>query len=94
MHTNTDKRWDQVKELKPFVLETLPYKAIDRSTHNNQRDIMIHNEATDEYENPIDIMARKVIASMSSYENSFTTVPDIEYLSKRLPSFKQTNTLF
>ena len=94
MHTNTDKRWDQVQELRPFVLETLPYKSIDRSIYNNKRDVIIKNEAFDEYENPIDIMARKVISSMSNYNNSFTTVPDIEYLSKRLPSFKQNNSLF
>ena len=47
MHTRTDSRWDQVRELRPFILETLPIKPLDR-TIDNSRDLYMHGEVFDE----------------------------------------------
>jgi hypothetical protein len=93
MHVKTDKRLDQVRELRPFVLESLPYREIDRTKYRNSRDMIIRNEVYDEYDNPIGIMADRIFNSMCSYENSFNSTPDIAYLSRKLPSFKETNSL-
>lgn len=93
MHVKTDKRWDQVRELRPFVLEMLPYQEIDRSKFKDSRDIIIGNEAFDFYDNPIDLMARRIYNSMTSYENSFNNSPDLKYLSRAIPSMKETNSL-
>jgi len=94
MHVNTDARWDQAREAKPFVIESLSYKALDRSKINNQRDLMINNEVYDEYEDPFIIMGRKIYNSMKNYQNSFFMAPDLSYLSKPIPSLKKTNHLF
>ena len=56
MHVKTDARWDQAREARPFVLECLSFKELDRSKINNQRDLMINNEVYDEYEDPFIIM--------------------------------------
>lgn len=93
MHTNTDSRWDQAREAKPFVIESLSYKDLDRSKINNQRDLMINNEVYDEYEDPFIIMGRKVYNSMKNYQNSYFMTPDLDYLSKPIPSLKKTNML-
>ena len=93
MHVKTDKGIDQIRELKPFVLETLPYKEIDRTKYSDSRDLIINNEIYDEYENPIDIMSNRIFNSMKSYNNSFNSVPDIDYLSNRIPSFKESNSI-
>jgi hypothetical protein len=92
MHTRTDARWDQVRELKPFILETLPIIPLDRST-DKSRDFHIQGEVYDEYEDPIYIMARKVHKSMSSYNNHYYITPDIKHLSRPIPSLKQENHL-
>jgi hypothetical protein len=47
----------------------------------------------DEYENPIDIMSRKVFNSMKNHENYHFTVPDLKYLSRPIPSLSETNVL-
>ena len=93
MHVKADLRIDQMREMKPFILESLPYKPVNPQETGNKRDLVIDGSVYDEFENPIDIMSQKIITSMSNYQNSFSQVPDLEYLSKRLPSFKQTNSL-
>jgi len=94
MHVNTDARWDQAREAKPFVIECLSYKDLDRSKINNQRDLMINNEIYDEYEDPFRIMCKKIYNSMKNYQNSYFMTPDLSYLSKPIPSLKKTNALF
>lgn len=94
MHVNTDARWDQVREARPFVIESLSYKDLDRSKINNQRDLMINNEVYDEYEDPFIIMSKKIYNSMKNYQNSYFMTPDLSYLSKPIQSLKKTNTLF
>ncbi len=89
-HTNTEKRWDQVRELKPFVLETLPYKTIERNQHT-ERDLKIDGDVVDEYDDPINIMANKTFNSMKNYQNSFFHTPDLKKLSKPVGSLKLTN---
>jgi len=88
MHVKTDARWDQVRELRPFILEMLPFKP-----QEGDRDLLINNEIYDEYENPIDIMARKIFNSMKNHNNHYFVAPDIEYLSKPIPSLKKNNSL-
>ncbi len=73
MHVKTDKRLDQVRELRPFVLESLPYREIDRTKYRNSRDMIIRNEVYDEYDNPIGIMADRIFNSMCSYSNAICT---------------------
>ena len=90
MHTKTDARWDQVRELRPFILETLPFKPLDRSV-DNSRDLYLHGEVFDEFEDPIYIMAKKVYGSMEKYNNHYFVAPDIQYLSKPIPSLKAAN---
>jgi|LauGreDrversion4_2_1035121.scaffolds.fasta_scaffold1537643_2 hypothetical protein len=86
MHTNSDARWDQVRELSPFILEMLPYK------HNDEtRDVP---DPYDEYEDPIHIMSSKVFNSMATYQNHYFVAPDLDYLSRPIPSLKKTNFLF
>jgi hypothetical protein len=95
MHTNTDLHWDQVRTLRPFLLETLSYKDFNRKEYNNnERDIKILDDVYDEYNDPIHIMTDKVFNSMKNYQNSYFNAPNIEYLSKPLPSLKKTNILF
>ncbi len=94
MHVNTDTRWDQVREARPFVLEALSYKDLDRSKINNQRDLIINGEVYDEYEDPFYIMSKKIYNSMKNYQNSYFVTPDLAYLSKPIQSLKKTNTLF
>lgn len=93
MHTNTDARWDQAREARPFVIESLSYKELDRSKINNQRDLMINGDVYDEYEDPFYIMGKKVYNSMKNYNNSYFMVPDLEYLSKPIQSLKKSNML-
>ncbi len=89
MHTNSDARWDQVRGLSPFILEMLPYK------HNEKnREIENPSDIVDEYEDPIHIMASKVFHSMASYNNHYFIAPDLDYLSKPIPSLKKSNFLF
>lgn len=63
MHTKADARWDQVRELRPFILETLPYKG--KLTEDNEQiklqEAISHADNIDEYEDPIYIMAGKVL---------------------------------
>lgn len=93
MHVNTDARWDQAREAKPFILEALSYKDLDRSKINNQRDLIINNDVYDEYEDPFIIMSKKIYDSMKNYQNSYFIAPDLSYLSKPIPSLKKNNTL-
>lgn len=89
MHTNTDAKWDQIRELNPFVKEMLPYKHNEKNNQiEDTRDII------DEYEDPIHIMATKVRNSMANYQNHYFVTPDLDYLSKPIPSLKKTNFLF
>ena len=45
MHTRTDARWDQVRTLRPFVLETLPYKDV---VNSGDKEITVEQEIFDE----------------------------------------------
>lgn len=91
MHTRTDSRWDQVRELKPFILETLSYKDFERTEAYAGRDMILQGDTYDEYVDPIYIMADKVYNSMKNYQNSYYMPPDIDYLSKPIPSLKNDN---
>ena len=93
MHTNTDARWDQAREAKPFVIESLSFKELDRSKINNNRDLTINNDVYDEYEDPFMVMGKKVYNSMKNYQNSYFMTPDLDYLSKPIQSLKKTNML-
>jgi hypothetical protein len=93
MHTNTDARWDQAREARPFVIESLSYKKLDRSKINNQRDLIIDNDVYDEYEDPFVLIGRHVYSSMKKYQNSYFMTPDLKYLSKPIQSLKNTNML-
>lgn len=94
MHTRTDMRWSQVRELNPFILEMLPIKELDRAATNGKRDLTIDGEVYDEYDDPINIMAENVFNSMCNYQNHYFVAPDIDYLSKPIPSLKKANVLF
>jgi hypothetical protein len=85
MHVNTDSRTDNIRELRPFITEMLPYKENQQNTDNT--------EAYDEFEDPIHIMSKKVYNSMRSYQNHFFVAPDLEYLSKPIPSLNKNNSL-
>jgi hypothetical protein len=93
MHTKADKRWDQVRELKPFILETLSFKDIERTEVIRDRDLVMQGDVYDEYIDPIYIMADKVYNSMKNYQNSYFVAPDLDYLSRPLPSLKKENFL-
>lgn len=93
MHVNSDLRWDQAREMKPFIIEALSYKELNRSEINNQRDLLINNEVYDEYEDPFYIMTKKIYNSMKNYQNSYFVTPDLTYLSKPIPSMKHSNFL-
>lgn len=93
MHTKGDKRMDQVRELKPFILETLSYKDIERTEAYAGRDLIIQGDTYDEYVDPIHIMTERVYNSMKNYQNSYFVAPDIKYLSKPIPSLKEENFL-
>ena len=90
MHTRTDSRWDQVRALRPFVLEKLPYKNLVLP-NEDIKEITIEQEVFDEYEDPIYIMASRVYESMKNYNNSYYVTPDISYLSKPVPSLSKGN---
>jgi hypothetical protein len=93
MHTRTDMRWDQVRDLKPFILETLSFKDRERTELSKERDLVIQGDTYDEYVDPIYIMADRVYNSMKNYHNSYFVTPDLEYLSRPLPSLKKENHL-
>jgi hypothetical protein len=93
MHTRTDMRWDQVRDLKPFILETLSFKDVERSENFKGRDLVIQGDVYDEFVDPIYIMAEKVYNSMKNYQNSYFMAPDLEYLSRPMPSLKKENHL-
>jgi hypothetical protein len=88
MHTNTEARWDQVREMRPFILEMLPFKPFESG-----KELRVNNDIFDEYEDPIDIMARRVFNSMKNYNNHYFITPDLDYLSKPIPSLKKNNYL-
>jgi hypothetical protein len=89
MHTKSDARWDQARELRPFVLEMLPYKnAVTKGGEES-----IEKEVFDEYEDPIYIMSTRVYNSMKSYNNHYVVTPDLAYLSKPVPSLSKNNSL-
>ena len=90
MHTRSDARWDQVRELRPFVLEMLPFKG----SVDGEGAVTKNGELYDEYEDPIHIMSSKVYNSMKNYQNHYFVAPDLEYLSKPIPSLKKENFLF
>lgn len=92
MHTNTEMKWDQVRGLRPFITEMLPIKSIDRE-NNSVRDLQfIEGDQTiyDEYEDPIYLMARKIVNSMSSYHNYLAVSPDLDII-KSIPSLSLNN---
>ena len=91
MHTRSDARTDQMRELRPFILEMLPFKPQENTEDGS---IQINNEIFDEYEDPIQIMSSKVFNSMKNYQNHQFVAPDLEYLSKPIPSLKKNNFLF
>lgn len=90
MHTKTDARWDQVRTLRPMILEALPYKNIVQG----DKEITIDQEIFDEYEDPIYIMASRVYESMKNYNNHYVATPDLANLSKPIPSLSKGNYLF
>jgi hypothetical protein len=94
MHVRTDDKLDQLREMKPFILQSLPYKQPDFS-QTNERDLKIHGDTYDEFDNPISIMANKLYNSMSGFEgNSYQVTPDIDDLQLRtVPSLKHNNHL-
>jgi hypothetical protein len=92
MHTRTDSRWDQVRALRPFILETLPYKNI--LANEGDHEITIDQELFDEYEDPIYIMASNVYESMKNYNNHYCVTPDLSHLSKPVPSLSKGNFIF
>ncbi len=94
MHTRTDSRWNQVRELSPFILEMLPMKEADRNATNGLREMTIEGEVYDEFTDPIEIMAQNVYESMAGYDNHYHITPDIDYLSISIPSLKKENKLF
>jgi len=91
MHTRTDSRWDQVRTLRPFVLESLPYKDI---ANLGDKEITVEQEIFDEYEDPIYVMASRVYESMKTYNNHYYVTPDLTNLSKPIPSLSKGNYLF
>jgi hypothetical protein len=91
MHVRSDARWDQVRELKPFILEMLPFKP---PQEGSGKELTLNNDVLDEYEDPINIMSRKVFNSMKNYNNHYFVAPDLDYLSKPIPSMKKNNFLF
>lgn len=88
MHVSTDSRTDNIRELRPFITEMLPYKDNQQS-----KDLKINNEVYDEYEDPIQIMSQKVYNSMQSYQNHYFVAPDLDYLGKPIPSLHKNNSL-
>lgn len=94
MHTNTDKRWDQVRLLRPFVPQMLSFKNPIRG-ENDERDIrFIANDQSiyDEYQDPIYLMSEKVAHSMASFKNRIAVQPDLDVI-KSIPSIKLNNSL-
>ena len=89
MHTRSDARSDQNRQLRPFILEMLPFKPSESG-----QELTVHNEIFDEYEDPIHIMSSRVFNSMKNYDNHYFVAPDLEYLSKPIPSLKKNNFLF
>ena len=88
MHVSTDSRTDNIRELRPFITEMLPYKE-----NQQNAEMLNNNEAYDEFEDPIHIMSKKVYNSMRSYQNHFFVAPDLDYLSKPIPSLHKNNSL-
>lgn len=92
MHTNTEAKWDQLREMKPFILETLSMKEVDRQKIKERDMVLFDNKSVyDEYVDPIVVMTDKVYNSMKGYHNSYAVQPDISYLSRPIPSLKKTN---
>lgn len=95
MHTNTERKWDQVRALRPFINNLLSYKELNRDDGYKIRDKeYIKGDRTeyDEYVDPIYSMSKSVYTSMSEYKNRIAFMPDISIL-KSIPSLKLNNSL-
>ena len=94
MHTNTERRWDQVRALKPFINDLLTYKEVDRTLKDIREKEYIKGDRTvyDEYEDPIFAMSASVYKSMSEYQNRIAYQPDLSII-KPIPSLKLNNSL-
>ena len=91
MHTKPDMRWDQVRELKPFISDMLPFnRHVEIGKENN---FVCENYGEmyeyEEYNNPIYVIASRVNNSLETY--SFTNKIDIhpKELNLRIPSLKE-----
>lgn len=94
MHTNTEYRWDQIRTLKPFILEALSFVSPAREKNEVRDKMYVDGDRTvyDEYADPIFIMSEKIHKSMCGFRNRVAIEPDLSVVDS-IPSLKLNNSI-